>query len=149
MSAASTTKTKVSCLECGATNLYPEDAAGKTVRCGRCKSPLPAPGTVLEPQPRQIDVLIQKAALPILVDVYSETCMPCRMMAPIVAGLAGRRRGELMVIKLNSDMNPDSAAAFRIKAVPTFLIFRKGFEVGRVSGAMGETDFSLWVASKA
>jgi len=149
MSAAAETKAKVACFECGATNLYPADAAGKTVRCGRCKSPLPVPGTVLEPLPRQIDVLIRKSGLPILIDVYSETCMPCRMMAPIIAGLAGRRRGELTVVKLNSDMNPDLAGAFQIRAVPTFLVFRKGFEVGRISGAMDETDFSLWVASKA
>ena len=149
MSATAPVKVKVSCLECGATNLYPENAAGKTIRCGRCKSTLPAPGTVLEPEPRQIAVLIRSAALPTLIDVYSDACMPCRMMAPVVAGLAERRKGEVMVVKLNSDANPDLAGSFRIRAVPTFLVFRKGFEIGRISGAMGETDFSLWVASKA
>jgi thioredoxin 2 len=141
-------KFKVACLECGATNLYPAGAAGKTVRCGRCKSGLPAPGTVLEPLPRQVAVLIQASSLPLLIDFTSQTCMPCRMMAPVVAGLAERRRGDLMVIQVDTDENRDLAVTFQIRAVPTFVVFRKGFEVGRISGAMGETDFSLWVASK-
>jgi thioredoxin 2 len=142
-------KFKVACLECGATNLFPSDAGGKTVRCGRCKSDLPVPGSVLEPQDHQIAALIQASALPLLIDFYSDTCMPCRMMAPVVASLAGRRRGELTVIKINTEAHRDMAASLRIRAVPTFVVFRKGFEVGRVSGAMNETDFSLWVASKA
>lgn len=142
-------KIKVACLECGATNLFPAAMSGKTVRCGRCKSDLPVPGSVLEPQDRQIAALIQASSLPLLIDFYSDTCMPCRMMAPAVAGLAGRRRGDLTVIKVNTDIHRDLAASFRIRAVPTFVVFRKGYEVGRVSGAMNETDFSLWVASKA
>ena len=142
-------KFKVSCLECGATNLFPESALGKTVRCGRCTSGLPAPGAVLEPTPRQIAVLVREASLPLLVDFYSHTCMPCRMMEPVVANLARRRRGDLMVVKVNTDENRELAASFRIQAVPTFMVFRKGYEVGRTQGAMAETDFSLWVASKA
>jgi thioredoxin 2 len=142
-------KHPIVCPECGATNLYPADPGGKTVRCGRCKSHLPRPGTVLEPLPRQAAVLIQASTLPVLVDFYSHTCMPCRMMEPIVSALAERRRGEIMAVKVNTDENRDLAASFRIQAVPTFIIFRKGFEVARIQGAMNETDFSLWVASKA
>lgn len=142
-------KLKVACLECGATNLFPADASGKTVRCGRCKSDLPVPGSILEPRDHQIAALIQASSLPLLIDFYSDTCMPCRMMAPVVASLAGRRRGDLTVIKVNTDAHRDLAASLRIRAVPTFVVFRKGFEVGRTSGAMNETDFSLWVASKA
>jgi thioredoxin 2 len=149
MSEEKALKHKVVCLECGATNLYPESAAGRTVRCGRCKSSLPVPGTVLEPSPRQFAVMVQESALPLLVDFYSHTCMPCRMMEPIVAGLARRRRGDLMVVKVNADQNRELAASLQIRAVPTFMVFRKGYEVGRIQGAMNETDFSLWVASKA
>jgi|BarGraNGADG00211_3_1021988.scaffolds.fasta_scaffold40896_2 thioredoxin 2 len=142
-------KIKISCLECGATNNYPRNPGGKAVVCGRCKTPLPEPGRVLEPPANQVVNLIQTGALPLLIDFYSTTCMPCHMMAPIIESLAGRRAGDLVVLKVNTDQQPDLAAAFKIKAVPTFLVMKKGFEIGRVSGAMPETDFSLWVASKA
>lgn len=141
-------KVKVSCLECGATNNYPADAGGKAVVCGRCKTPLPVPGTVLEPTAEQVIGLIQNAALPVLIDFSSPTCMPCHMMRPILESLAKRRAGSLMVVKVETDGNRELAAAFKIQAVPTFVVMKKGFEIARVSGAMNETDFSLWVASK-
>jgi len=143
-------KVKVSCLECGATNNFPMDSAGKTVVCGRCKNPLPVPGRVLEPSAWSVSNLIRKASLPLLVDFYSTTCAPCHMMHPIVESLAKRRAGDVMVVKVNIDLdeNRQLAAAFKIQAVPTYVILRKGFEIGRLSGAMPETDFSLWVASK-
>ncbi|MBN2206219.1 MAG: hypothetical protein JW742_02340, partial [Candidatus Aminicenantes bacterium] len=64
-------KIKVSCPECGATNNYPAGTQGKAVVCGRCKTPLPAPGTVLELTPDRLHKLIQTAALPILIDFSS------------------------------------------------------------------------------
>lgn len=142
-------KIKTSCLQCGATNAYPREPGGKSVVCGRCKTALPEPGRVHEPGADQVVNLIQTGGLPLLIDFYSTTCMPCHRMAPIVESLAGRRAGDLMVLKVNTDQQPDLAAAFKIKAVPTFVVMKKGFEIGRVSGALPETDFSLWVASKA
>jgi thioredoxin 2 len=141
-------KARVSCLHCGATNNFPLDAPGKTVVCGRCRNPLPVPGAVLELQEQVAATLIQRSGLPVLVDFFSPTCGPCLMMHPFVERLAKRRAGELMVIKVNTDNSPGLAARFSIKAVPTFVVISKGSERGRTSGAMGETDFSLWVASR-
>ena len=141
-------KAKVSCLECGATNNFPLDSIGKTVVCGRCRSPLPLPGKVLEPSAEKVYNLLNHAGLPILVDFYSPTCAPCHMMHPIVEKLAMRRAGEIMVLKLNTDQHQELAARLEIKAVPTFVIFFKGIERGRTAGAMPEVDFSFWVASK-
>jgi thioredoxin len=106
---------------------------------------------VLEPAAWSVSNLIQKAGLSLLINFYSTTCAPCHMMHPIVESLAKRRAGDVMVIKVNVDVdeNRELAAAFKIKAVPTFVILKKGYEIARVSGGMPETDFSLWVASKA
>ena len=143
-----TEKAKVSCLYCGATNNYPLEAEGKKVVCGRCRNPLPIPGEVLELSSEQLANLIQNSRLPLLVDFYSPACAPCHIMHPIVQGLAERRAGEIMVIRSNVDESPEFAANFGIQGVPTFIIFYQGYERGRSSGAMSETDFSLWVASK-
>ncbi len=140
-------KIKVSCLGCGGTNQIAEDAVGKTAICGRCKTPLPVPGKVIEPTEDQLAVLIRQAGLPVLIDFYSETCVPCRMMHPILESLAGRRAGNLTVVRVNTEAHPDLAAAFRVEAVPTFVVMNRGAEVGRTRGAMSEMDFSLWAAS--
>jgi thioredoxin 2 len=144
----SSDKVKVSCLECGATNLFPLAAEGKKVVCGRCKSPLPAPGAVLEPTDRQVSRLFQNSSLPVLVDFYSPTCGPCHMMHPVVERLAKRRAGELTAVRVNVERDPGLAEKFGIRAVPTFVIVFKGLERARTSGAMSEENFALWAASR-
>jgi len=141
-------KVKVSCSNCGATNNYPLDVSGKKVVCGRCKYPLPVPGSVLELSASQASAFFQNSKLPILVDFFSPTCAPCHMMHPVVESFAKRRAGEIMVVRINVDENPQMAAEFRVQGVPTFVIIQKGFEKGRTSGALPEADFALWVASK-
>ena len=142
-------KVKVSCLYCGATNNFPLEAKEKKVVCGRCKNPLPIPGKVHELSADHFVSLFQNAKLPILIDFYSPTCAPCHMMSPIIEDLAKRRAGEIMTVKLNVDTNPQVAAQFGVQGVPTFVIVSKGNERGRTTGAISETDFSLWVASIA
>jgi len=144
-----TEKVKVTCLRCGATNNSPVETEGKRVVCGRCKTPLPVPGAVLEPTAEELQILLQNGRLPVLIDFYSTTCAPCHMMHPIVERLAERRKGELMTVKVNVDTQPQAASSFAIQAVPTFVVYALGYERGRTSGAMAETDFSLWVAAKA
>ncbi len=142
-------KVKVSCLNCGQTNYYPEGVQEKKVVCGRCHRPLPQPGQVIEVGPEQALNLMSGSSLPVLVDFSSPTCGPCQMMAPVLERLAKRRAGEIMVIKVDVDKYPELAARFSIQAVPTFFIFHRGAERGRTAGAMPETDLALWVAKLA
>jgi thioredoxin 2 len=139
---------KVSCLNCGVTNNYPENIAGKRVVCGRCKSTLPQPGAVIELNFEQASQFLWNAGLPLLVDFYSPKCAPCLAMHSIVESLARRRAGEIMVVRINVDQNPQIGAQFVIQAVPTFVILHKGQERGRTAGASPEADFAFWVASR-
>jgi thioredoxin 2 len=141
-------RVKVSCSNCGTTNYYPANAAGRKVVCGKCKAPLPAPGTVLEPSPGQAYNLFRESGLPVLTDFYSPTCGPCHVMHPVLDRLARRRAGEVTVIKVNVDQYPELAQGFGIQSVPTFIIVFKGQERARTSGAQSEESFSLWVASR-
>ena len=141
-------KVKVVCPDCGTTNNFPLDPKGKKVVCGRCKNILPEPGAVIEPLPNQIVNLLQNSHIPVLVDFHSPACAPCHMMDPAVEALAKRKAGELVVLKINVDQNPQTAAQFAILGVPTFVIVFKGHERGRTSGAMSEADLALWVASR-
>ena len=140
-------RVKVSCLHCGKTNYYPLQHKGKKVVCGLCRQLLPEPGSVIEPSFQQIQALIQNSSLPILIDFYSPTCAPCHMMHPIIENLAQRRKGELMVIRIDANRFPQLASSWGIQSVPTFIIVYKGNERARTTGAMSEADFALWVAS--
>jgi thioredoxin 2 len=139
-------KVKVSCLNCGTTNNVPITTGRKKIVCGRCKEDLPSPGEVVEPQSHQAYTLFQKSAIPLLVDFYSMSCMASELMFSVVLNLAERRKGDLMVVRVNVEEHPELAAAFGIQEVPTFLILQRGNEWARSVGEMTETDFSLWVA---
>lgn len=141
-------KVKVTCLDCGATNNYPLQNLGKRVVCGRCRSGLPEPGSVLEPSPQQVSNLLNYSSLPLLIEFYSPDYAPCHLMNPAVESLAKRRAGELIALKINVNQYSQIAASLGIQNVPAFIVFYKGNERGRSSGTMSETDFSLWVASK-
>ncbi|MDD8031274.1 MAG: thioredoxin family protein [Acidobacteriota bacterium] len=139
-------KTKISCQNCGQTNYYPENPGSKAVVCGHCHHPLPRPGEVIEINQVQAANLINKSSLPVLVDFYSNSCGPCMIMAPVVERLAQRRAGELMVVKVDVDRNPELAAQMGITSVPTLVVLHKNVERGRISGAISEMDLALWVA---
>jgi thioredoxin 2 len=139
---------KVSCGVCGTTNNFPLTARGKTVRCGRCKSPLPEPGQILEPGFEGILNLFQNSSLPVLADFFSQTCGPCHMMHPILERLAERRAGQIEVVRIDVSLHPELAREFRVQGVPTFVIVHKGVELARQVGAADESSFALWAASR-
>ena len=141
-------KIKVSCGSCGTTNNFPVEARGKTVVCGRCKARLPEPGEILEPGDEGIAGLFQNSTIPVLADFYSPTCGPCHMMHPVLDRLAARRAGEVAVVRINVENHPGLAREFDIRGVPTFVVVFKGVERARQTGAMDESSFSLWVASR-
>lgn len=86
---------------------------------------------------------------PVLADFWAEWCGPCRMMHPVLQELSREWKGRATVVKINSDEQPDLAARFGISALPTLVLFDKGREVHRVSGAMPlqalKAEFGRWI----
>jgi thioredoxin 1 len=74
--------------------------------------------------------------LPVLVDFWAEWCAPCKMIAPMVEDLSNEYDGKFKFTKLNVDDNPNTAAQFGIRGIPTLLIFHNGAPVDQVVGAV-------------
>ena len=71
-----------------------------------------------------------------LVDFWAEWCGPCKMIGPVVEELAGDYDGRAVIGKVNVDENPNVAAKFGIRSIPTLLVFKDGQIVDKQVGAV-------------
>jgi thioredoxin 1 len=85
---------------------------------------------------------------PVLVDFFAEWCGPCKMMAPELKKLADMHKDHLKVIKVDIDKNPQAASAYNVNSVPTLMLFQKGRQLWRQSGAMSAPQLSAMIKGK-
>jgi thioredoxin 1 len=79
---------------------------------------------------------IIQSEIPTLVDFYATWCGPCQQMHPILDKLKDKMGSAVRVVKIDVDKNQEVAAKFKIRSVPTLLLFKKGEILWRQAGGM-------------
>ena len=79
---------------------------------------------------------IIQSEIPTLVDFYATWCGHCQQMHPIIDKLKDKMGSTVRVVKIDVDKNQEVAATFKIRSVPTLLLFKKGEILWRQAGGM-------------
>lgn len=88
------------------------------------------------------DEEVVESDVPVLVDFWAPWCGPCRMVAPVVDEIAEQYAGQVKVVKVNTDENPNVASKYGIRSIPTLMIFKGGAKVDMVVGAVPKTTLA-------
>ena len=82
---------------------------------------------------------------PVLVDFWATWCTPCKIMAPVVADSAVSYAGRLKVVKIDVDENPAAASRYRVRSIPTLVLFKGGAPVATQVGTVSRAQLASFV----
>ena len=82
--------------------------------------------------------LALKSDKPVMVDFWAEWCGPCKMIAPILNEIADEYAGKMKICKVDVDSNPETAAKFNVRGIPTLLVFKNGTVEATKVGALSK-----------
>ena len=99
----------------------------------------------LEPIDFQKDVIEASEHSPVLVDFWAEWCGPCHLLSPTLEKIAEDAGEDWVLVKLNTEMQPDIAMRYGIRSIPNVKMFFKGEVSSEFLGAKPESEINQWL----
>lgn len=140
----------VPCSSCGTMNRLKYRALERATQCGKCRAPLPFPAAPIDAADAQVfDAAVSQASVPVVVDFWAVWCGPCHMMAPEIDKVAQHTAGRSLVLKVDTDANPELSQRYQIRGIPTIIVFSGGKEATRASGVQPAANIERMLAQAA
>lgn len=77
-----------------------------------------------------------------LVDFYSDSCVPCKRLSPVLAELEEQYADEIRFVKININFDAALAEQYEVQSVPTIVFFKNGEEVSRLNGSLKKNEIA-------
>ncbi|WP_160153562.1 thioredoxin TrxC [Microbulbifer sp. ALW1] len=136
--------TQIVCPSCTAPNRVPHQRLGDGPLCGKCRARLLS-GQPINATDASFRRFIDKSDLPVVVDFWATWCGPCQQFAPVFSQVATEMTTRAVFVKLDTEANQQTAGTFQIRSIPTLMVFHRGREIARLSGALPMPQFIQWL----
>ena len=93
------------------------------------------------------DAEVLSSEIPVLVDFYSDSCIPCKKIAPVLSKLESEYADRLKIVKVNAAFDDELIEKYGVEATPTLVLLNKGTEVSRLKGAVSKDEIVSLVDS--
>ncbi|MEJ2764906.1 thioredoxin TrxC [Photobacterium sp. MCCC 1A19761] len=133
----------VSCPHCQQGATFSVQALSNTIKCDHCHRPV-LDGQPVEADGKNFESLIQSPK-PVVVTFWGQNCAPCRTFKPIVEQVAAERQKSLRFVRLNVQQNQALASRYKVRGVPTVMVFKKGKLQATLPMALKKKEFGQWL----